>query len=124
MSLKFVIDMNLSPEWVGFFESEGWPAVHWSSIGDARASDQEIMQWAEKAGHVVVTHDLDFGRLLSLTHASGPSVILVRGPQVLPTRIGALVIEAVRRMENLLRSGALVVVDPRKSRARVLPLRH
>jgi hypothetical protein len=32
------------------------------------------MAWARANGHVVFTHDLDFGTTLALTHAADPSV--------------------------------------------------
>jgi len=40
------------------------------------------MAWALANGHVVFSHDLDFGAMLELTHANGPSVVQVRGGQV------------------------------------------
>jgi predicted nuclease of predicted toxin-antitoxin system len=46
MSLNIVIDMNLSPAWVPFLQGHGWPAIHWSQVGDRRATDREIMNWA------------------------------------------------------------------------------
>ncbi len=60
--MKLLIDMNLSPDWVPIFEREGWNALHWSSVGNPRASDSEIMEWARANAFVVFTHDLDFGR--------------------------------------------------------------
>ena len=78
MSVPLVVDMSLSPEWVPFFKTAGWTAVHWSTIGDIRALDTTIMAWALAERHAVFTHDLDFGTLLALTHAGGPSVIQVR----------------------------------------------
>ena len=79
------------------------------------------MAWARDNGHVVFTHDLDFGAILALTHAASPSVIQVRGQAVLPEDIGPLVIAALRQHESALAAGAIVVVDKRKSRVRVLP---
>jgi len=35
------------------------------------------MSYAQDHGYVVFTHDLDFGTLLALTRARGPSVVLV-----------------------------------------------
>ncbi len=84
VSLKIVVDMNLSPEWVAVFQDEGWGAVHWSAIGDPRASDRIIMRWAAANSHVAFTHDLDFGTLLAVTGATGPSVIQVRAQNVMP----------------------------------------
>lgn len=76
--MKILIDMNLSPEWAAVFGARGWEAVHWSSIGDPRASDKVIMDWARANAYTVFTHDLDFGSLLAATQGEGPSVIQVR----------------------------------------------
>jgi predicted nuclease of predicted toxin-antitoxin system len=75
MSLQLLVDMNLSPEWIPELTRQGWSAIHWSSVGDPSAADSEIMAWALANGHVVFTHDLDFGAMLALTHANGPSVV-------------------------------------------------
>ena len=91
-------------------------------IGNPRADDATIMAWANAHKHVVFTHDLDFGTAPALTHANGPSVIQVRSQQVLPEHIGPTVIAAIRQYEAELAAGALVVVEPAKSRVRVLPL--
>ena len=122
MSLRIVVDMNLSVEWIPLLEQAGWPARHWSAVGDPRAEDDEIMAWALTNGHVVFTHDLDFGTTLALTHAGGPSVIQVRGQRVLPEHVGRLVFAALKQYEPELSVGALVVVEQAKSRVRVLPL--
>jgi len=76
--MKLLVDMNLSPEWVRVLEEGGWEATHWSKIGDAGASDSEIMTWAKANGHVVFTHDLDFGAILAATKAQSPSVLQIR----------------------------------------------
>ncbi len=77
--MKLLLDMNLSPLWVEHLRTSGWEAVHWSEIGDIRAPDTVIMQWALENGFIVFfTHDLDFGALLAATRANGPSVIQIR----------------------------------------------
>lgn len=122
MSVPILVDMNLSVEWVAVLQGAGWPATHWSTVGDARADDTTIMAWALANQHAVLTHDLDFGTALALTHAAGPSVIQVRGTRVLPEHIGNVLLTALRQVEAELSSGALVVVEPTKLRVRVLPL--
>ena len=122
MSLRILVDMNLSPEWIPWFTQAGWSAVHWSTVGDPAASDASIMDWARTSGHVILTHDLDFGTALALTHAGGPSVIQVRGRRVLPEHVGTIVVSALNTYQSDLSAGALVVVEPTKSRVRVLPL--
>ena len=94
--MKMLVDMNLSPEWVAVLAKEGWETIHWSSVGNPRAADFEIMAWARQNGCVVFTHDLDFGTMLALTQADGPSVIQVRTQDVMPAAIGKLVVSALR----------------------------
>jgi predicted nuclease of predicted toxin-antitoxin system len=120
--MKILVDMNLSPLWIDTFNKNGWEALHWSEVGDSRAKDRELMSWARKSGHIVFTNDLDFGHLLALTHASGPSVIQVRSKDLLPESIGPVVLRALRENQEALRSGALVVIDPEDFRVRILPI--
>jgi hypothetical protein len=49
-------------------------------------------------------------------------VIQIRGVRVLPEHIGIQLIDALRRFSADLEAGALVVVEPARSRVRVLPL--
>lgn len=122
MSVPLLVDMNLSVEWIPFLVQGGWKAVHWSSVGDICADDAEIMAWALSQRHAVFTHDLDFGTALALTHASGPSVVQMRGSRVLPEQIGTVVLAVLRRYEAELTAGALIVIEPSRSRVRILPL--
>ena len=46
--MKLVVDVNLPPKWVEFLATRGIEAVHWSSVGDLRATDAEIMDWARR----------------------------------------------------------------------------
>jgi predicted nuclease of predicted toxin-antitoxin system len=114
--------MNLSPTWVEYLGTYGVSAVHWSDLGDVRAKDRAIMAHAREHGFVVFTHDLDFGIILAVTHALGPSVIQVRTQDPLPQIVGELVVSAIQMHRPLLERGALVTIDPKKSRARVLPI--
>jgi len=120
--MKLLIDMNLSPRWVEVFVAAGMDAIHWSGIGDPRATDLSIMQWARSKGYVVFSHDLDFGAILAATQANGPSVIQIRTEKVLPEDAGDAVIAAIRRFQDALEQGALISVDPERARARILPL--
>ena len=120
--MKLLVDINLSPDWVTVLAQAGWETVHWSGIGNPRAPDSEIMAWAKQNRHVVFTHDLDFGTMLALTQAEGPSVIQVRTQDVTPLAIGKLVVSALRQFQTELETGALIVLDEASVRARILPL--
>lgn len=122
MNLTILIDLNLSPDWIAYLGPNGFPAVHWSGVGDVKTLDSEIMAWARANDHIVLTHDLDFGTLLALTNASGPSVIQLRCNDPSPQSIGASVLSVLTNHESELKSGALAVIDLARSRIRVLPL--
>jgi len=122
MRLKLLVDMNLSPDWVPALRKHGWEAVHWSTVGDPRASDKDIMEWAAAHRYVVFTHDLDFGTMLALSHEAGPSVLQIRTADTLPDHLEGAVVAALNQHEADLSAGALVVVDERRNRVRVLPL--
>lgn len=95
--MKLLIDMNLSPSWVEVLSAaEGINAVHWSTIGTKTASDREIMSWAESNGHIVLTHDLDFGAMLAATGADSPSVLQLRFQDVSPEKSERLVLDVLR----------------------------
>lgn len=103
--MKLLIDMNLSPQWIEVFERNGWQAVHWSSVRDPRSADRVIMDWARVNQYVVFTHDLDFGTLLAVTQAEGPSVIQVRAQDVFPKHLEGIVIKALKQYEPCLSQG-------------------
>jgi predicted nuclease of predicted toxin-antitoxin system len=122
--MKILIDMNLSPGWVEVLEEHGLTAVHWSAVGDPRAEDSVLMDWARSNEYVMFTHDLDFGALLALTQAESPSVIQVRTQDVTPAHLAPAVMEVLQANEALLEAGALIVLDEGRSRVRILPLSH
>ena len=66
--MKLLLDMNLSPRWVTLLREAGWDCLHWSGVGKRDALDAEIMAYAATNDMVVVTHDLDFGAILAVTH--------------------------------------------------------
>jgi predicted nuclease of predicted toxin-antitoxin system len=119
--MKLLIDMNLSPDWVEELVNSGWEAVHWQAIGDPDAKDAVIMEWARSNGYIVFTHDLDFGALLAVTRAQGPSVIQVRTQDVMPRALKARVLQILQEHARSLDKGALITVDEAKFRVRLLP---
>jgi predicted nuclease of predicted toxin-antitoxin system len=120
--MKLLVDMNLSPRWIGVLADAGIEAVHWSTLGANDAADSEIMVYANSHDYVVLTHDLDFGAILAATHGEKPSVVQIRAEDVSPDVIGKQVIAALRQMVSELEEGALLTVDPNRTRLRVLPL--
>ena len=51
--MKVLLDLNLSPAWIEFLEQHGIESAHWSKVGDLRAPDHLVMQWAREHGYLV-----------------------------------------------------------------------
>ena len=120
--MKILVDMNLSPKWVDFLNKNEIKAVHWSSIGSPDAPDTEIINYAKAHDFTILTNDLDFGFILAFTQGNKPSVIQARTGVLGPDRIGDLVVSAIRLLTADIDQGALVTIDPRKTRVSLLPL--
>ncbi len=120
--MRVLVDMNLSPAWVTALTNHGITAVHWSTVGDPRAEDSVIMGWARTNNYIVFTHDLDFGAVLALTQAEGPSVIQVRTHDVTPEHLEPALIDVLENNRSVLEAGCLIVLDEARSRVRILPL--
>ncbi|MCL1892632.1 MAG: DUF5615 family PIN-like protein [Holophagaceae bacterium] len=120
--MRILIDMNLSPRWADVFSKHNIEALHWSSIGAADAPDTEIMAYAKVNDFVVFTHDLDFSTILAITHNEKPSVIQIRTGDISPAVAAPLVINVLRVAEDEIERGALITVDLKKYRLRILPL--
>jgi len=120
--MRLLIDMNLSPRWVDLLAEAGIEAVHWSTLGAANALDVEIVAFARSNNYVVLTHDLDFGTILAVTQGEKPSVVQIRSEDVSPDVIGKPVVNALRQMTTELDEGALLTIDPGRTRLRLLPL--
>ena len=77
---------------------------------------------ARRHGFVLLTHDLDFSRILALTGGRSPSVVLIRTHRLLPSDSATSLVEVLRRYAADIETGAVVVVSPDRYRVRLLPL--
>lgn len=122
--MKLLVDMNLSPRWIGVLYGAGIEAIHWSAVGPLNAPDAQIMAFALANDFVVLTHDLDFGAILAATQGRKPSVVQLRADDVNPDAMGGQVLNALRQVQAELLEGALVTINPVRTRLRVLPLQR
>ena len=120
--MKILIDMNLSPSWVNFFQENGYEAVHWASIGHATAPDDQIFDYAKEQDWLILTSDLDFGTILAFNNEAKPSVFQVRMEYPMPYEIGDKVLKCLVQFETEIEKGCLITLDAIKSRVRILPL--
>lgn len=114
--------MPLSPGLALWLVQQGYDAVHALELGLARASDKVILERAQDEQRIVVTADLDYPRLLALTQAEGPGLILFRGGNYSEQEA----VERLRRALEMIPSqelpDSIVVIEKGRIRRRRLPL--
>src|SRR5262249_7675480 len=91
--MRLLVDMNLTPRWIGFLIAAGHDAAHWSSIGAGDAKDPEIFNYAREHDRILLTNDLDFPRILANMRDTKPSVVLLRGEPLVPEHRGRALVE-------------------------------
>lgn len=122
MALSLLLDANLPPSLVPRLAAIGVVAVHVGQIGLGTASDDFIVEQSRVRGTVLVTHDLDFSRILAASGETTPSVIVLRIRQPTPTALTNGIAVALARATDDLRSGAIVTVEDFAIRVRMLPV--
>jgi predicted nuclease of predicted toxin-antitoxin system len=120
--VKALLDMPVTPRLLGVLEAHGHEGVHAVDLGMECSPDHALLERARREGRVVITADTDFSRLLALSMARGPGVILFRGGNYSDDEMCALlerVLDAVSA-ETMMHS--ICVVDQKRIRVRALPL--
>ncbi|MBN1221491.1 MAG: DUF5615 family PIN-like protein [Anaerolineae bacterium] len=120
--MKLLLDMGLAQSTAVFLRRQGHDAVHLREEGLQRLPDEEIIEKARQESRVIITHDLDFGRLIALSQSRLPSVITLRLDNMQPTFVNHYLAEVSNRFISELEAGALVSVNEQAIRVRSLPI--
>jgi predicted nuclease of predicted toxin-antitoxin system len=122
MTIKLLLDMNIPLDYASYLADRGFEVVRWSDIGSPYAPDVEIMDYACDNDYIVLTYDLDFSAILSLTQKSKPSIAQVRASIQQAEYAADIIASALKQNVNELKKGAILSIDIKKSRLRLLPL--
>ena len=120
--MKFLLDMNVPRELGRRLAKEGHSWRHVADVGFARASDETIVEEARPKGEVIVTHDLDYGRLLAFSGARDPSVIIFRVRNTSARNLHDRIVRGWLEIETPLNEGAVVTIEDAALRIRMLPI--
>ncbi len=120
--MRLLLDMGLSPRTGDFLRRLGHDAVHLRDEGLGRLPDPLIVKKAAEEDRIVVTFDLDFSRILALQRIAQPSVILFRLQKFTTDQVNQRLSNVLTDHDAELEAGAIVVVDPDRTRTRLLPI--
>jgi len=120
--MRLLVDMNLPPELATALTAMGIESVHWYGIGAPDAKDSEIMSYAIAQNYTVLTCDLDFSAILSATHENMPSIVQIRIQGFQSEKLAELIFNALSSSIKEVEKGAILTIDAKKARLRLLPL--
>jgi predicted nuclease of predicted toxin-antitoxin system len=103
-------------------EAHGHEDVHAHEIGLDPAADREVLAVARRENRVVITADLDFPRLLALSSAEGPGLILFRGGNYSDAEMRDLLDRVLTEVPPEILETSICVVDRKRIRHTRLPL--
>jgi predicted nuclease of predicted toxin-antitoxin system len=114
--------MPLSPGLSRWLRGEGYDAVHAGEIGLYNAKDTVLLDLARREEWIVITSDLDFPRLLALSKASGPGLILFRGGDWSDAEAISQIGRVIRDVPGIKLSTGILTIDHYGVRWRSLPI--
>jgi predicted nuclease of predicted toxin-antitoxin system len=120
--MRLLLDQDVYAITARFLSSLGHDVVRAVQIGLTQASDEELLQVAQRQGRIFVTRDRDFGGLV-FVKALGAGVLYLR---ILPATQSAVHSELERVLQvygEAELSRAFVVIEPNGHRIRRLPAR-
>jgi predicted nuclease of predicted toxin-antitoxin system len=123
--MKFLLDMPVSAILIDILNSYGHEGIHAYDIGYARSADSKLLDFARREGRIIITSDLDFSRLLALSEAQGPGLILFRGGNYSDLETCDLLKRVLNEAPPETLENSICVVDKKRIRITGLPLsRH
>lgn len=120
--MKFLLDMPVSSLLLDVLQNYGHQGVHAHQIGKSRAPDTELLEIARLENRIIITADLDFPRLLALSLATGPGIILFRGGNYSDIEMCELLERVLETIPPKNLENAICVVDKKRIRLTQLPI--
>lgn len=120
--MTFLLNENIPPSLTVLLNEIGWRSQHVRGVNLAGKPDIDIVEYAIRNKMIIITHDLDYGRIVSLSAKSEPSVFTFRLDVLSAQILFKLLNDHRMQLEHYLQQGALLTVDAEKIRYRLLPI--
>ena len=119
--MRFICDMGISLKVNEWLNKNNYESIHLRDKGLQSVSDSEIVNLALKEKLIILTMDLDFGYLLSISKLNLPSTIIFRLSDESSENVITKLIELLPKCNKYLENGCIISVNDKKYRIRELP---
>lgn len=120
--MKFLLDVHMPPKLAALLEVDGHFCRLVAKVTDPRLPDIDILLMAEEHDEVVLTHDLDFGKVLAFRGSTSPSVIVFRIDKINAAQFHTAINDNWEDIEPALIEGSIVIIRSDSIRIRKLPV--
>ena len=120
--MKILADIHISPITVHFLQDLGYDAIRVNEILPWNSSDKKIVETAKKERRVIITQDLDFSEIISLTGKKAPSLISLRLSSSRIEYVNKRLEEVLPKIEYDIEKGSIIVVEDSRIRVKSLPV--
>lgn len=117
--MKVLLNENIPPSLCTLLQKINWDASHANHLGLNGKSDIYIVEFAVQREFAVITHDLGYSRIVSLSGKNKSSILSFRLDKI---SADLLINQNKIQLEHYLQKGALVSIDERGFRFRTLPV--
>lgn len=121
--LRYLADMNLSPQTVNALQTDGIDIIRVSDVMAATTRDTDILAYARQERRVIITQDLDFSTLVAVGGYAEPSLVTLRLSTSDPTTITQTLRRILPQVVTALQEGSAIINGYRTVRIRSLPIR-
>ena len=121
--LKFIADMNISPQTVTALKLIGYSIFRVSETLPANSSDAFILSRSQRDNLIIITQDLDFSTLVALGGYIVPSLITIRMSDSSPEKVTARLLQVLPEVADILPLGFSITISDTYHRLRKLPFK-
>lgn len=120
--MKFLLDENMPYLFLPLIKQLGVQAEHVYFVELSGADDEFILEYAQKHAYIIVTHDLDFSRLVAINRYTLPSIITFRSPTLTEEFFEFSILHCIENYEKALQNGSMITITPTGIRIKKLPV--
>lgn len=117
--MKFLIDEDMPRSTEGVLKAAGYNALDVRDCGLRGRGDDEIFEFAQQAGAVVLTGDVGFGNLHKFPLGTHHGIFIAHFPNEVSTvELNRQVVKALEIMTERDYAGNLIILEPGRVRIR------
>jgi predicted nuclease of predicted toxin-antitoxin system len=120
--MRLLADLHISPRTVQFLCSLGHDVRRVNEILPITSADETVVKRASEEGRAILTQDLDYSTIITLSGAKAPSLISLRLSSSRVEHVNTVLEKVLRQIEQDVLLGMIITVEDGRIRRRSLPI--